>query len=166
MKEKGFTLKKARGRQYSAKTIMDADYADDIVLFANTPTQDESLLHSLKQAAGGTSLNMNVDKMEYICFNQEGVIFTLKGGSLKLVDKFMYLGSSVSSTESHINMCREKAWNAINRLSIIWKPAQSDKIKCNFFQAAVELILLYGCTIWILTKHIEKKLEGNGIRML
>ena len=27
-------------------------------------------------------------------------------------------------------------------------------------------ILLYGCTTWTLTKHIEKKLEGNYTRML
>ena len=31
--------------------IMDADYADDIALLANTPTQAESLLRSLEQAA-------------------------------------------------------------------------------------------------------------------
>ena len=27
-------------------------------------------------------------------------------------------------------------------------------------------ILLYGCTIWMLTKRMEKKLDGNYIRML
>ena len=32
-------------------------------------------------------------------FNQRGDISTLNGSSLKLVDKFTYLGSSVSSTE-------------------------------------------------------------------
>ena len=30
----------------------------------NTPTQAESLLHSLKQAVGGMGLHMNADKME------------------------------------------------------------------------------------------------------
>ena len=39
MKENYFTLKKARSRWYPAQTIMDADYADDIVLLTNTPTQ-------------------------------------------------------------------------------------------------------------------------------
>ena len=31
---------------------------------------------------------------------------------------------------------------------------------------AVILILLYGCTIWTLTKHIEKRLDRNCTRML
>ena len=44
---------------------------------------------------------------------------TLDGASLKLVDKFTYLGSSVSSTEKDIDTRLTKAWTAIDRLSII-----------------------------------------------
>ena len=40
-------LKKARSRQYTAETITDEDYQDDLALLVNTPTQAESLLHSL-----------------------------------------------------------------------------------------------------------------------
>ena len=42
---------------------------------------------------------------------------TLKGGPLKLVNKFTYLGSSVSSTEKDISTRLSKAWRAIDRLS-------------------------------------------------
>ena len=84
------------------------DYTDGIALLANTPTQAESLLHSLEQTAGGIVLHVNADKM-YLCLNQKGDIFTLNGGSLKLVDKFRYLGSSVSSTENDINVQLAKA---------------------------------------------------------
>ena len=42
----------------------------------------------------------------------------------------------------------------------------TDKMKRSFFQAAVVSILLYGCTIWTLTKWLEKKLDGNYTRML
>ena len=52
------------------------------------------------------------DKTEYMCFNQRGDIFTLKSGPLKLVDKFTYLGSSVS---------------------VIWKSDLTDEIKHSFF---------------------------------
>ena len=83
---------------------MYAVYTDEIVLLATTPTQAESLLHSLEQAAGDIGLYMNADKMEYMYFNQKGDISTLNCSSLKLVDKFTYLGISVSSTENDINM--------------------------------------------------------------
>ena len=101
-----------------------------------------------------------------MCFNQKGDISTLDGTSLKLVDKFTYLGSSVSSTEKDIDTRLTKAWTAIDRLSIIWKSNLTDKMKCSFFQAAVVSILLYGCTTWTLTKRLEKKLDGNYTRML
>ena len=104
--------------------------------------------------------------MEYMCYNQTGNITTLDGTPLKLVDKFIYLGSSVSSTEKDIDTRLTKAWTAIDRLSIMWKSDLTDKMKSSFFQAAVVLILLYRCTTWTLTKQLEKKLDGNYTRML
>ena len=81
MKENGFTLKKTRSRRYPAWNIMDTDYADDIMLLANTPAQAESLLHSLEQVAGSIGLHVNADKTEYMCFNQRGNISPLNGRS-------------------------------------------------------------------------------------
>ena len=101
-----------------------------------------------------------------MCFNQTGDISTLNGSSLKLIDKFTYLGSSVSSTETDIDTRLTKVWIAINRLTVIQKPDLTDKIKGSFFQAAIVSILLYGCTTWTLTKRLEKKLDGNYTRML
>ena len=111
-------------------------------------------------------LHVNAHKTEYMCFNQTGDISTLNGSSLELVDKFTYLGSSVSSTQTDINKRLAKAWTDIDRLSVIWKSDLTDKMKRSFFQAAVVSILLYGCTTWTLTKRMEKKLEGNYPRML
>ena len=62
------------------------------------------------------------------------------------MNKFTYLGNSVSSTEKDINTRRAKAWRANNRLSAV-------------------SILLYGCT-WTLTKRMEKRLDSNYTRML
>ena len=73
----------------------DADYA---------PAQAESQLHSLERTADDIGLPVNADKTEYMCFNQSSDISALTGGSRKLVDKFTYLGSSISSTENDITM--------------------------------------------------------------
>ena len=146
IRENGFELTKKRSRSYPAKTITDADYADDIALLANTPNQAETLLHSLERAAAGIGLHVNTHKTEYMCFNQAGDISTLDGTSLKLVDKFAYLGSSVSSTEKDIDIRLTKAWTAIDKLSVAWKSDLTDKMKRSFFQATVVSILLYRCT--------------------
>ena len=166
IRENGFELTKKRSRRYPAKTITDADYADDIAILANTPNQAKTLLHSSEWATAGIGLHVNAHKTEYMCFNQAGNISTLEGTSLKLEDKFTYLGSSVSSTKKDIDMRLTKAWTAINRLLIIWISDLTDKMKRSFFRAAVVSIQLYGCTTWTLTKRLEKKLDGNYTRMM
>ena len=93
-----------------------------------------------------------------MCFNQRGNISTLNGSSLKLVDKFTYLGSSVSSTERD-NMWLAKAWTAIDRLSVIWKSDLTDKIRDFPTSGHVNT------TTWMLTKWMEKKLNSNYIRI-
>ena len=163
IKENVFKLTKERSRRYPAKSITDADYADDITLLANTPAQAETLLHSLERATAGTGLYVNAHKTEYMCFNQTGDISTLNGSSLKLVDKFPYLESCLWSTETDIDTRLAKARTANNRL---WKSDLTDKMKRSFFQAAVVSILLYGCTTWMLSQRMEKELDGNYTRML
>ena len=56
---------------------------------------------------------------------------------------------------------------ALNNLQwLICHKINPNQIKRSFFQAAVVSILLYGCTTRTLTKRLEKKLDGNYIRML
>ena len=119
MKGNCFKLTKERSRSYPAQTITDADYVDDIALLVNAPAQTENLLHSQERAAAGIGLQVNAYKTEYMCFNQRGDISTLNGSSLELVDRFTYIGSSVSSTETDINTRLTKACTAIDRLSVI-----------------------------------------------
>ena len=130
---------------------MDVDYVDDIALLANAPAQAKPQLHSLEWAGAGIGLHVNAHKTEYMCFNQTDDISTLNVSSLKLVDKFTYLGSSVLSTETDINTRPVKVWTAINRLSVMWKSDLTDKMKRSFFQVAVMLIVLNGYTTWMLT---------------
>ena len=117
IRENGFELTKKRSRRYPAKIITGADYADDLALLANTPNQAETLLHSLERAAAGIGLHVNAHKTEYMCYNQTGNITTLDGASLKLVDKFTYLGSSVSSTENDIDTRRKHGRQSIGSRS-------------------------------------------------
>ena len=101
IKENSFKLTKKRSRRYPAKTITDTNYTDDIAILANAPTQTETLIHSLEQAAAGIGPHVNAHKTEYMSYNQTGDISTLYGSSLKLVDKFTYLGNSVIDQERH-----------------------------------------------------------------
>ena len=105
----------------------------------------KSLLHCLEQAATGIDLHVNSHKTEYMCFNQRGGIHKLNGSFLKLVDKFTYLRSSVSLTETDINPRLAKVWAAIHRLSAIWKSDLTDKMKRSFFPSSSRI----DTTVWM-----------------
>ena len=159
--ERGSGISVLAARHDDDDSFTDADYADDIAFLAfltNTPAQAETLLHRLERAATGIGLHVNAHKTEYMCFNQTCEISTLNSSSLKLVDKFTYLGNSASSTETDINMRLGKAWTTIDRLLVIWKSDLTDKIKRSLFQAVVVSILLYGCTTWTLLNVLRKSL--------
>ena len=116
LKENCFKLWKEKSRRYPAKAITDADYADDITLLANASAQAEILLHNLEWAGACIGLHVNAHRTEYMCFNKTGDIFTRNGSFLKLIDKFTYRGSSVSSTETDINTRLTKTLTAIDKL--------------------------------------------------
>ena len=75
---------------------------------------------------------------------------TLKGGPLKLVDKFHSIRNSVSSTKNDNIRQLEKAWKAM--ISYWSYASQTWPIKNGVFSKQ-----LYGCTKSTLTKRMEKK---------
>ena len=88
--------------------VLLMQYADDLVFLANTPSQLESLLHSLEQTARGIRLYVNSDKTEFMCFIQNSAISLLNSKLLKLVDQFIYIGGNISSTKSDVNILIDK----------------------------------------------------------
>ena len=73
---------------------------------------------SLEQAEVDIGIHVNTNKTEFTCFEQ-GTISNLSGQLLKLVNQFTYLGRNILSTERDVNIHLEKAWTAIESLSII-----------------------------------------------
>ena len=74
----------------------------------------------------------------------------------------VYIWSSVSSTETHIDTWLAKAWPAYNSQSVLWKSDLTDKMKRSYFPGSCRV----DAAIWTLNKRMEKKLDGNYTRML
>ena len=60
---------------------------------------------------------------------QDGAISTLNGKPLKLVDYITYFESTISSTESNVNVHKGKAWTATDNLLTTRNFDLSNKIK-------------------------------------
>ena len=63
----------------------------------------------------------------------------------------------VYSTESDINIFKEKELTVIDSLSTIWKSNLFRKIRRRFFQVGPVSVLFYDITTLALTKRLEKK---------
>ena len=91
-----------------------ADYADNLVLLANTLAQTESPVDCARH---WPLCEYKYNSLH--AFKQERVISTLRDKSLKLENHFIYLDSNISYTKSDANIRIAKTWNGIDTLSII-----------------------------------------------
>ena len=111
--------KKNKSKRYPEITITEVDYTDNLTFLANTSAQAKYLLFTLEPSAR--------------------II------GLYLIDKFIYIRSNISSTESDVNLRIRKAWAAVNILLADVNPI-SDEIKYDFFQTIAVSVLLCSCT--------------------
>ena len=144
------------------------DYADDLAIVTDKTNESIILLHKIEHATKEIGLSINTGKTKFISINKRinEVIKSLNSNNIKEVSNFKYLGSYMQSTEKYINIRLAKSWVAFNDIHSIWKSRQPAKMKRNFFRATVEYVLIYGYVSWILTKALDKRLNGNYTRML
>ena len=80
---------------------------------------------------------------------------------LKTFYGFKYLGSYIQSTEKYINIRIAICWEALIEMNTVCISRLPAKMKRNFFRVTVKSVLIYGSVIWILTKALENRFNGN-----
>ena len=85
---------------------------------------------------------------------------------MKLVDNFIYLGSSIQSSQKDMEVRIGQAWNALNKMDRILKSNMQNQLKVNFFRVTVENFLLYGAESFTLTTKMSGRLDGTYVKML
>ena len=90
------------------------------------------------------------------------VISTLNYKTIKLIKHFKHICSNISSPGSYVNICMQKAWSDLDKLSTIWKSNPSGKIK--WISTFVWMYHLNFEKTFKTTRHAEeagKNLLGN-----
>ena len=65
-KDLGLTLSKQRSRRYPASKITDADYADDLVIFADSRRNADKLLNILVESGKIVGIKVIVKKTQHM----------------------------------------------------------------------------------------------------
>ena len=110
-----YTKKEARSRRYPPENLIDADYADDLALFATTSTPAESFC---------IGLHLNEDKTDLMCFKRKGTIFPAGGNKDELMnDVFRWTPTHGCATVGQprrtylLHLCGDIGWNLEDLLS-------------------------------------------------
>ena len=123
-------------------------------------------LEALSHEANRVGLVVNIDKTEYMAFNQPDLASTvsLNGQQLKRVNDFKYLGTKVASSEGDFKHRRALVWVAFWEMEKLWQSKQIPlSLKLNIFNAAVISIFLYGCETWIINENMASKTNSFAI---
>ena len=78
-KDLGLTLSKQRSRRYPAIKITDADYADDLVIFADSSRNAENLLNILEESGKTVGLKVYIKKTPHMNINSNKMVKYIDG---------------------------------------------------------------------------------------
>lgn len=132
-------------------------FADDAVIFSDTPEGLQASLNNLETYCIKWNLHVNIGKTKVMVFRKGGQLrqnetFTYADEEIEIVNSFNYLGIVLSSGGSFIkatNTLSGKSLKAMNALLSITKRMQVPiDVMFNLFDSFVLSILNYGCEVW------------------
>ena len=147
-------------RRFGAKTklhqhlIRELLFADDAALVSHSKEGLQRLMDCFSKACDDFGLTISIKKTEVMTQNTTlDPSITVKNSTLKVVDKFNYLGSTISrnqSLDSEIDVRIGKAASAMAKLDMrVWLNRNltiSTRVKV--YQACILSTLLYGSHTW------------------
>ena len=169
-------------RRLKAKTKVHVDklhdflFADDCALNAGSIEDMQRSVNQFSTACNNFGLTINTKKTEVMYQSapqksyQEPTV-TVNGQNLAAVDKFTYLGSTLSrnvNIDDEVDSRIAKASSAFGRLrSSVWeRKGISLSTKLSVYRAIVFTTLLYACETWTVYQRHAKKLNRFHLNCL
>jgi hypothetical protein len=145
-------------------------YADDMALTCSNAAELLQFLKVLDDVCAECGLCINAAKTEVMSVDRRGIdplpaVIELRGGQLKQVTQFKYLGSLVSADctfQADINARIAKAGAAFHGLRHVWDaPSRVFPVglKSVVYQTCVRSILLFGSESWALPDTLLDRLS-------
>ena len=150
-------------------TINDLLFADDCALNSTSEEEMQSNVDKFAEACLNFGLTISIKKTEVMhqpapgeAYKEPNII--INGERLKAVDKFTYLGSTLSRDvviDDEVDVRLAKANSAFGRLNTnVWnRRGITRKTKIKVYRAAVLTTLLYGSETWTVYHRHSAKLN-------
>ena len=138
-------------------------FADDIILFAKSPIELESMLTDIHRASKPVGLNMHLGKTK-VMFNDHTnqTTVTVDGKNIEQVSSYVYLGKTVTNDGDLLPEIKRRiglGWAAFGKVENIMKSRKASmEIKSKIFNEYILPVMAYGCETWALNKTMMDKL--------
>ena len=152
--------------QGQTERLYDLDYADDIVLLAESEKEAQLLLDRVSQTAARVGLVINSAKTKVMaCSTSLVPKISLDGAVLEVVDYFTYLGSRLAPNGDASGEIRIRIGKASSVFLPLSKPLWGRRdvllrVKRRVFDACVLSVLLYGCETWGTKSEDNRRLSS------
>lgn len=168
-----FNLARLRAKTKVRKVLIrEMLYADDAALTAHTEAALQRLITLFAEACTEFGLTISLKKTNIMGQDvSTAPKITIGEHTLEVVDKFTYLGSTISSNlslDAGLNLRIGKSASTMARLTKrVWdNPMLTLNTKMKVYQACVLSTLLYGSEAWTLYTHQERRLNAYHMRNL
>ena len=168
-----FNLARLKAKTKTTTTIVrDLLFADDVTLVAHSESSLQKMMDCLSAACKAFALEISTKKT--VILSQADTVqasISLDNMPLQDVDKFCYLGSTVTSSNSLDNEINIRIGKAATTFGKLTKRAWDNKMlnirtKVKIYQACVLSSLLYGSETWTMYAKQERKLNTFHLRCL
>jgi len=172
-----FNLRRLKSRTKTQYYIIkELLFADDCALVAHDVIQAQRLMDAFADSAKKFGLSINISKTEFIYQSvpanlQVCPVITVDGDDLKSVDRFCYLGATLTTdatADADVQTRIARASAAFGKFEKrLWGSHDiSLNVKISVYKAVILTVLLYGAETWTCyTRHI-RKLEAFHMRCL
>lgn len=157
-----------QGININGKFLSHLRFADDIILFSETPHQLNKMVNELNQASIKTGLEMNLEKTK-VMSNRTATPISINNTPLEFVNHYVYLGKQISFRKERNNeeLNRRVAitWNKFWHHKEILKSQLPLPIKKIVMDTGLLPCLTYGCQTWIFDLKTKNKIQTTQRRM-
>ncbi|KAK6762919.1 hypothetical protein RB195_023576 [Necator americanus] len=126
----------------------DLEYADDVVIFAESSTKLQHVVNLLSKLTAAYGLRLRPDKCEQMWISsrsQTGI--RVDGQPIELVDEFCYLGCTLKNNgnyEKDIQQSCAKTTSAFNSLTkYLWSTPINNEVKLRVYPSAIHFIMMH-----------------------
>ena len=154
---------KSRGIVIDGEPLNHLRFADVIVLFAHDVNTVAEMLKELNEASVQVGFRINRAKTQAMKNEQCPMrTITLEGDVISFVDKYTYLGQTITfdhKIDDEVRRRRSAAWFSFKNIQEVLKKTKDIKLRAHLFNSMVPPVLNYGCEVWTMRGTEKQKLQ-------